>query len=141
MICPALAYSAKSILVPKGLRCPFASSAESRIIRASLYKPSKQNKTRKNTQLAKTGWLDTRFLISPKELADKPRYLVESAKQLIFWFCLSDFGGRMIAGYSMLDARYSIPDTRCLAGMVWELSIHFCGFDVDFFLSFCYIMT
>jgi hypothetical protein len=39
----ALAYSAKVILVPKGLRCPFALSAESRIIRASLYKPSKQN--------------------------------------------------------------------------------------------------
>jgi hypothetical protein len=60
-VCSALAYSAEVILVPKGLRCPFASSAESRIIRASLYKPSKQNKTRKNTQLAKTGWLDTRF--------------------------------------------------------------------------------
>jgi hypothetical protein len=42
------------------------------------------------TQLAKTGWLDTRYLIPSS--ADKPRYLVGTAKQLIFWFCLSDFG-------------------------------------------------
>jgi hypothetical protein len=25
----------------------------------------------------------------------------------VFWFCLSDFGGKMFAGFSILDAGYS----------------------------------
>ena len=107
------------------LRCPFALSADPSFAALAMPLPlrrvkvlrllslSRANEIRHGlTQLAKTGWLDTRYLIPSS--ADKPRYLVGTAKQLVFWFCLSDFGGKM-------DLKLLMQTGRCGFCIVMEI--------------------